>query len=203
MAISVYSELQTAVANRMNRSDLGTTVDEGISACVGRLNRTLRHPQMVTVNTSFVATARLTNLPTGFLALESAPILKYQGKRYELKFLAAPAATLVDDGTSADQPRYYTIRGQQIELLPAPSSAVLELSYYSALSQFSSANATDWLLTAYPDVYLYGSAFHTAILLMDQERAGYYKPLFEEAVQETGLSGKSSRYGPAMTMRLG
>ena len=203
MAITVYSELQTAVTSRMNRTDLGTVVDDGIVACVGRLNRTLRHPNMVTVNTSFACSARLTNLPTGFLNLESAPILKYQNRRLELRFLAAPAGTWVDDGSSADHPHYYNIRGAQIELLPAPTASVLELTYYAALSQFSSANATDWLLTSYPDVYLYGSAFHTAILMMDQERANYYKPLFEESVQELGVSGKHSRYGPAMAMRIG
>lgn len=204
MALTNYTELQAAVVSRMNRGDLGTATVEGIAACVGRLNRTLRHPQMVVVNTAFAVAARLTTLPAAFLAVESTPILLYQGRRVELRFLAAPSGAHYDDGVSTGKiPTYYTIRGPQIEILPAPSSSVLELSYYAAITQFSGGSDTNWLLTAYPDVYLFGSLYHTALLLMDDQRVGYFKPLFEEAVKEVGLSGKASRYGPAMQVRLG
>ena len=202
MTISTLDELKAAVAGRMNRADITTQVAEGISACVGRLNRTLRHPEMLTVNTAFTYTARLTSLPTGFLQMEAAPIFISAGRRHHLRFIANPLGAAVDEGlTGVTIPTYYTIRGTKIELLPA-ASGTLELAYYAAIAQLSSGSSTDWLLTGYPDVYLYGGAYHTAIHLMDSERMAFYKPLFEEAVQELGISGKSSRYGPGMQIKV-
>lgn len=201
MAIGTYTELQAAVAGRMNRGDLGSAVTEGIAACVGRLNRDLRHPEMVTVNTSFAASARLTSLPTDYLQMESPPILNYNGVQ-ELEFISGALDARIDDRRTSGIPKRYSIRGTKIELSPTPSGAfTLELSYFGAITQFSNGSDTNWLLTKYPDVYLYGSLVHTALLMMDDQRLNYYKPIFEEALSEVAVAGKYARFGPAMRVR--
>ena len=69
MAITTFAELQTAVGNRMNRTDLNSLIPEFIDSCESRLNRVLRHPRMVTVNASYSISSRYTNLPTDFSSI--------------------------------------------------------------------------------------------------------------------------------------
>ena len=52
MAISNYTELQTAVANWLDRDDLTNRIPEFISLCEARFNRTLRLRAMETLDTS-------------------------------------------------------------------------------------------------------------------------------------------------------
>jgi hypothetical protein len=64
-----------------------------------------------------------------------------------------------------------------------------------------SINTTDpnWLLTAEPDVYLYGCAVHGSMYLKDYERVPVFATMLEQAIEK--LSG-SVRLNPARTLAL-
>src|SRR5262245_10780943 len=57
MAISTYSELQTAVANWLNRTDLTERIPEFVALAEAQMNRRLRVRQMVTRAEATLASA--------------------------------------------------------------------------------------------------------------------------------------------------
>ena len=72
MAISTYSELQTAVANWLNRDDLTDRIPEFITLAEARFNRALRIRAMEGLYTaSTVKDQRNYNLPTNYLQMRS------------------------------------------------------------------------------------------------------------------------------------
>ena len=66
MSISTYTELQTEVANFLNRDDLSTTSETFIALAEANFNRDIRHWRMETRKTSVLNT-QFTELPTDFL----------------------------------------------------------------------------------------------------------------------------------------
>ena len=70
MAVTTYSELQTAVTNRLGRSDLSSLITEFIALGEAELNKRLRLLQMQEVATvTLSASTDVASLPTGFLEL--------------------------------------------------------------------------------------------------------------------------------------
>jgi len=76
MAIGTYAELQTAVANWLDRGDLTARIPEFIDLAEARMNRVLRLQLMVNVDTTtlgaastLVAGTRDYALPSGYLQM--------------------------------------------------------------------------------------------------------------------------------------
>ena len=68
MAIGTYAELQTAVANWLDRSDLTDRIQEFIDLSEARINRNLRLRLMETTATgTLVAGTRDYTLPTDYI----------------------------------------------------------------------------------------------------------------------------------------
>jgi len=67
--------------------------------------------------------------------------------------------------------RYYTIIDGAFELIPTPSNSVeLTITYYAKIPALSSTQATNWLLTKAPDLYLYATLTNAAPYLQNDER---------------------------------
>lgn len=155
-----YTSLQTAVANWLNRSDLTSNLPEFISYGEARLNRICRLSQQET--TAAVTTTlnqNYTSLPTGFLEHIS---LVYDNDLYE-----APTKVdlpILDDirdrsSGSSSVPDYFAISNSRYEWNYAAGAA------YSLTARFWKKwdivnDATNWLLTNYPDAYIYCSLAH-------------------------------------------
>ena len=76
MAIGTYAELQTAVANWLDRGDLTERIKEFIGLAEARMNRVLRLQLMVSIDTTtlggsstLVAGTRDYALPSGYLQM--------------------------------------------------------------------------------------------------------------------------------------
>ena len=72
MAIGTYSELQTAVANWLDRDDLTDRIPEFIALAEAKMNRVLRISLMENVSTALtmVSGTRDYSLPTGFTGMK-------------------------------------------------------------------------------------------------------------------------------------
>lgn len=200
MAITTFAELQTAVGNRMNRTDLNSLIPEFIDSCESRLNRVLRHPRMVTVNASYSISSRYTNLPTDFSSIERIVRVDSSNVRRPLDFLAAPSEAVYSDGTSG-YPMWYSIRGAQLEVIPPPSAAfTAELVYFAKIPALSVTNTTNWLLDDAPDVYLYGTLLEAAIYMEDDARETRYGNRVKAAIDELMSNAEYQRAGVAMAV---
>lgn len=162
MALSNYTELQTAVANWLARDELTLYIPDFIRLAEAKFNRVLFHPRMetrtrLTVNT-LLSDPEFLDLPTDFQTMRMVRLPDETGKP-RLQFMSQ---TQMDDYRySTDNvtgtPVYFTIVGDQIELAPTPNEDIdIEVLYRANIPALAS-NSTNWLLTLAPDLYLYGS----------------------------------------------
>lgn len=192
MAITTYAELQTAVADFLNRDDLTAIIPDFITLAEAQMQRKLRHYQMEKRATSTV-NERYSALPADFLQ----PIrLHIDGQNKALDAISSLA--IQDDRfySVSGEPRYYSITAGEIELLPTPDGDyTLELYYYRTLPVLSASNTTNWLLTAAPDAYLYGALLQSAPYLQEDSRIPVWGALYAGAIEDLNRDSDRAKWG--------
>lgn len=82
-------------------------------------------------------------------------------------------------------PRWYTIVGKELQLYPvADQDYTGELTYIARAPALSAANPSNWILTDYPDTYLYGALVQSAPYLKDDARTATWGALFTAALDD-------------------
>ena len=201
MAITTFSELQAAIANRMNRTDLTALIPEFIAGAEARMNRVIRAPQMIQAATLAIA-GRLTPLPSDFLQVERVTRLD-GGARRVMRFVPGPLEAEFGDGSSG-VPNAFSIRGLQLECFAPPAGPTsVDLSYYARIPALSGPNPANWVLTSHPDIYLYGSLVEASIYRQDSQREADYASRVGAAMEELNGSTWAARAGDSMTMIAG
>ena len=201
MAITNYSELQTAVGSWLNRSDLSSNIPDFITLAEASFNRVLRTRNQITRATSSV-NAQYVALPTDLIELFNIQINTDPIKRLEQVSLDK-ADDLRSSNSSSGTPAYFAITGNNIELIPTPNDTkTIEIIYYAKITALSSSNTTNWLLDSYPDIYLYGTLVQAEPFLMNDERLGTWGTLLSKAQEELRVSDERSQTeGGTLVMR--
>lgn len=199
MSISTYTELQTEIANFLNRDDLTTAIPSFIRLAEAKMNRDIRHWRMEKRATANLDT-QYTALPNDFVAPIRFTLNTSTTKVLELAGTNEISKLREDAGNTLGEPSYYALIDGAIEAFPSPdTSYTLEFLYYGSIDALNSGNPTNWVLTNYPDVYLYGTLLHSAPYLMDDARiqvwGAYYASSIESLNQEneTAKTGGSGR----------
>lgn len=165
MALSTYSELQAAIADWLNRTDLTNQIKDFIKLAEARFNREVKVHEQIVRKTA-VSRAQYIAVPSDWTGAENLQV-----GNTKLEYLTP---TRSDDYRAANVTgpvRYYTIIGNSIELLPTPTSDVtVEMAYYAEIPPLSDTNPTNWLLQKAPDIYYYGALCHAAPFLNDDQR---------------------------------
>lgn len=198
MAITTYSELQSAIANWLNRDDLTSVIPDFISLAEAQIARDLRHwRQEKRVETAF--DERYENLPTDWL--ETINIQLSTGEQLRPASLSELAAKRrASDATGT--PALYTITSGQIEMYPTPSSGITaDLTYYARVPALSDEAPTNWILSEAPDIYLYGSLLQSAPYLVDDNRVAVWAGLYTNGVEKLNGENRSVRAGGPLVMR--
>jgi len=203
MAITTYAELQTAIADFLNRDDLTSVVTTFISLAEAQFQRDIRHWEMekrqlaspteqyLTKPSDWVETIRLHVTGSG-----TSPVNLIS--RDEMADRRAKGEDV------AGVPCYYTHSGNTFELYPTPSEATeMELLYFSKIPALSDSNTSNWLLEASPDIYLYGALIHTAGYLHEDQRIQAWASLYSAAVQRLNQRSDQAKYsGSGLTMKI-
>lgn len=197
MALSTFSELQTSIANFLDRSDLTSIIPDFITLCESGLNRDLRHWRMENRSESSV-TAQYAALPTDWL--ETIRVHLTGSGTTSLQHISrkdmADRRARYDD--QAGETYWFCHTEGALEFFPTPSaSQVAQVLYYQRPTALSVSNTSNWLLTYYPDLYLYGSLIHSAPYLKDDERLGIWTQMYQDALakaqaESDGASSESS-----------
>ena len=191
MALSNYGELKTGIANFLNRDDLTSIIPTFIALAEAQIARDLRHwRQEVRVSTT--VDERFENLPTDWL--EGVHLSLADGSTVEYGSVAEISRQKLLSNNTAGQPRLYTLNSGQIEFFPAPDeSYTLTMIYYARIPTMSGDTDANWLMTSYPDVYLYGSLLQSAPYLGEDERMVVWAQLYSAAVKNLGDDSKRAR----------
>lgn len=201
MALSTYSELKTSVADWLNRSDLTSAVPDFISLAEAQVERRLRTRQMI-VRATATIDSEYSAVPADFLEartlkLNTNPVTPLQFETID------SLDNLSTQYLSAGKPRFFSIVGGQIRTVPiSDSSYTAELVYYAKLSKLSDSNTTNWLLTASPDIYLYGALMQAAPYLKDDARIDTWSQMYLTALQDLQTADdRGSTSGGALIAR--
>lgn len=180
-----YSQLQTDVANWLDRSDLTSRIPDFITLAETRIGRRLRVRGVEARDTS-ITTASGTEyytLPTDFLSARNVQLNTNPVRR--LKYFTPEQLDYEYPSTSVGATKAFTIIGEQIQLKPVPNSAnTLEIAYFKKLAALSDSNTTNWLTSNAPDLLLYGALIEAEAYLVDDPRIGIWKSAFDEAMKE-------------------
>jgi hypothetical protein len=208
MAISNYTELLAAGANWLARDDLTSRIPEFVTLCEAKLNRELFVRQMETRSTTTCDTSddepEFISLPDDFQSMRRVRLSSVTGKPL-LEFKSGVQMDEYRFGTSnvSGQPRYFTIFGSEIELVPTPDADyTIEMVYRKNIPALA-LNSTNWLLTLAPDVYLYGMLLESAPYIKEDERLQVWAAGFSSAIESLNRLGLTSTFnsGP-MQVRI-
>jgi hypothetical protein len=187
MALTTYAELKTSVGDWLNRSDLTTAIPDFISLAEAQIERNLRTRQMIVRSTASLTT-EYSAVPDDFLEaktfkLDTSPPTPLQFETID------SMDNLSVVYTSSGKPAYFSVVGNQFRFIPTPDTTYTgELTYYAKLSKLSTSNTTNWLLTAAPDIYLYGALMQAAPYLQDDARITVWAALYKNGLEELKLS---------------
>lgn len=166
MALGTYSELKTALAAHLGRSDLTTELADFIAQAEADLNQTLRCRQMEQRATA-TATQYMA-LPTDYLEMRRLHL--QNAPNVPLKLMTPEEANIYS--TSTGEPKGYVLLGNQLQLVPAPDGTyTVEIDYWQAIPALSDSNTTNWLLALAPQLYLAAAIFYACVQIQDDQRA--------------------------------
>lgn len=199
MAITNYTELQTAVGNWLGRGDLTSRLPEFIALAEPKIRRRLR-----------AAVKRSTPSATiGQLFITLASDVK------EVRSLATsanPIYTLrqVDPGqlarlsrTGTGRPVAYAVLDGKLYFDVTPDAAyAYVMTYLEAITPLSGGAPTNSVLTNSPDLYLYGTLAEAEPYLEHDERVPLWKEAFEAALTEENIYRESQELGASPEMAL-
>lgn len=174
-----YTGLLASIADHLNRADISSSILDFVVITEADLNRKL-HTRMTQARATLSVSSQWATVPTDFAGVLS--MTNPQGQPIEFRDPDAFALVSYQNSSNAGSITDFTIAGGSFGFWPAPTSAVsVGLTYYQKLPALAS-NATNWLLTAHPDAYLYGSLCAAAPYLLDDDRLPVWSQLYQNVI---------------------
>lgn len=192
--IEDYAGLQSELSDLLMRSDLDNKIPSFIQLCEAQLQRDVRHYEMENVATAPVATQFL-DRPSDWLQTIRWYLLG--NGTYALNMISRQAMAELRQGRRDETgiPRYYCLVDQQFELFPTPNDTFTsELLYYQKIPSLVDGAGSNWLLNEYPDIYLYGSALHSAPWLREDERLATWGQLYSAGIANLRRDHKRANF---------
>lgn len=199
MSITNYSELQTSVANWLNRGDLSANIPDFITLAEAQLSTDLKTRSMETkVTLSTVAGTKTVALPTDMLEMRRLQVVGTYNQPLSYR---SPDELSIDYASNMSaQPIVFTVVGGNIELAPIPDGVYsLELTYQQRIPALSVTNTTNWLLSNWPNAYLYGALVAATPFIMNDARLQTWAQLYSQAVE--GINSVDWYSGSTMKVR--
>ncbi len=197
MALSNYTELQSSVANWLNRSDLTTEITGDFIVLTEKdFNSKLRIRKMVESDSSFSINAETVALPSGFLQVRDLFILS-GGTKYALTYMTPPQMDQIKGSSTSGMPVAYTIIGDNFRFAPTPDSTYTgTLNYYKSFDALSDSNTTNYILTNHPAIYLYGSLYHAANFLggVEPARLQQWQGMYTTALERLERNDREDQF---------
>lgn len=194
MSIATYSELKTAVANYLARTDLTDQIPDFIRFAEIRLRRELRIRQMLkTVTSSTTAGDSTVELPSDFLEIRDFVVV---GNPVQPLTYSSPAIFSRNTrSTESGKPVDYTILATEFQLAPIPDSAyTIKLLYYFAPTFLSDSNQGNAFITNAPDALLYAALLEAEPYIMNDARINTWGGMYDRAISTLTKSDESSQY---------
>jgi hypothetical protein len=182
MALATYSDLQTSFANFLHRADLGAVIPDLIAMAEVRINGDL-DARLQDTQTTLATTAGVQTvaLPTDLInirhfSVATDPIIT-------MVYMTPDQANKEFSTSFTGTPINYTVIGSNASLYPKPDQDYgLNLIYKARIPALSITNTSNYLLSTYPNVYLYATLVKGAEYIGDSNMADAYQRMYEDAI---------------------
>lgn len=178
MALATYSDLKTAVANWLNRTDLTSYIPDLIALGEARVYRELRIRTMETALSSAIASGVVT-VPSAYVEMKHAYI---DGSPVQVLTRKTAAWIYENYPTrSADgKPKFFATDAGNFIFGPYPDSAyTVKGTYYGRLTALSDANTTNWFTTNAPGILLFAALSEAEPFLKNDSRVVLWQNKYE------------------------
>ena len=203
MALTTYSELKTAIANWLDRSDLDDRIPEFIQLAEARQRRDFKSRRMETrVTANTIADTEYYSLPDNFVAMRNIQL--NTDPKTSVEYLTPEQMDRVRAGSNTGKPKAYSIIGNNFQLRPIPDAVYeIEMLYYKYFTALSDSNTTNDMLTYHPDLYLYGALVEAEPYLQNDKRIQTWAGFYDRAKQDLITTNERDRHsGVAPTTRI-
>lgn len=188
MAIGTYSELQTACANWLNRSDLTARIPEFIALAEAYFQKELRVNEMKS-RVDFTIDSEFEDVPSDFLEISQFHL--DTNPKTVLTQMSEGALVTAYPNAASGKPVAVAVVGSSFRFGPTPDSTYTgKLTYFQKIPALSDSNTTNWLLTSHPDIYLYTTLIQSAPYLHDDARIGTWSTLALEGLERLKRTDK-------------
>lgn len=193
MAISTYSELQTAIANWSNRSDLAAIAPDLIALAHERINRDLRVRQMEAALAETAITDNRIAVASNIVGIKTLWISGYE----DSPLTTRPYEVLLTQGAEGT-PSGWAWQGGYLYFDGSGSVAGV---VYEAVPALSDTNTTNWLLTAHPSLYLSGAMAEACVYIRDQAGLALWNDRFKATLADIQGGDMRDRLSGPLTAR--
>lgn len=182
VAFSNYSSLRLAISEHVSHRNIASVLPRLVQMAESSLNRKLRTRHQITYATLTFTDGEAT-LPSNFL--EFVSVYGLNGTLYR----SGPVADSQESGTMHSR---YTIDGSNV--LINGYSGDRDIVYFAKLASLISSPHNNWLLSNYPDVYLYAIGLEAAKHLKDAELVAVTLPLLDDAMRSLKTDDDRARW---------
>lgn len=199
-----YTGLVASISSWMNRTDLATVVPDFVTVVESRIARDLRlRNQIVTSTLTATASVQSVALPADWLEFENLSVTLTGTPDTNLQYLTIEQIDAkYPNGGGTSRPFVYTIEGPNILLGPMPDvNYTIGILYYARFPSLITAG-TNWLMTNFPNVYLYGALREAALFTMNDERAAHWDTLYMKTVKDVqDIDDQAAHSGSALRVK--
>jgi hypothetical protein len=196
MSVTNYSQLQSAVGAWLGHGLFTATIPDFVALFEAAANRRLRVRQMEALAT-LTPVAGAASLPADYLAWRRVTVAGTP--RRELDYVAPSWLQAAYPASATGAPAVFTIEGSTLTLRPV-AVTTLELLYFQKIPALSDANPSNWLLTAHPDLYLFGAMVEAELFGVNDERMPLWKARRDEVFEEIEKLSNKSRGAGALRL---
>jgi hypothetical protein len=195
MAISTYSELKTALTNWSKRTDLSTLLGDFIALAEARIQRSLlARVQEVETELTMTPGSRYVALPADF----DSPVALWLKANLPREQLPQLLPEHLCGSNTSGYPEAWGIDGESIAFdKPASSAWAVDFRYCKPLALSDSA-PTNYIMTNYPDVYLFGALVELHGYTFNDEKSAMAEARFQSALRDASDAEHASKTGAVL-----
>lgn len=185
MALSTFAELKTSVQawlkpNTTMPTAEVTLIEDYIRMAEAKFNRTLMHPFMEKTDTLVIIDG-YADVPSDLLS-----VIKIQMTQSPYSEITPAQTDLLDalvGFATGGNPTEYKWSGDQF-VMNSPASVDAVIRYRRTIPALSSSNTSNWLLSRFPDMYLFESVLNGDTRLLDSEQLAVVNARNDRALAE-------------------
>lgn len=204
MSIAIYSDLKTAVANWLLRSDLTARIPDFITLAQTRIHYGSQLPPVASdplrirameTTSQISVTGRTASLPSGFLQARRIYLSDVNGSATKLDMVSPDQLWSTDLSLTGSTPTAYAIEGENFVFGPSPDTTyTANVLYYKAFAALAADGDTNWLLTNSPGTYLYGALTEAFAYIRAFDKAQEFLAAFSASINALQKADMHDRF---------